>query len=448
MKKLFTIAGLLIASLNSQAYTSANVSYEKFQRLNEPEEKSSFDDWAAVNIVYNGDLLNSATHAESDLRFYINNDKQVNYSVPSLYLEWKDRQSRLSVGRQELAWNENERFWLLDTINPNQGFYLLSEKKEGLTGIQFDHRIHDNFTVSLFFSYVNIPALNPAITIEDGNVSSASEWVRLPPKAVPLEDKLVPLYIEVNQPDIAKDIVLKKSIGIRQAFTWDNQRGELSSFLIYKPENKLRMNAAAYMNEDLEKINVEANPIVNHHMVYGMQYKQRFGSVKFVAGFNINDPNARLGDDFKILDLGTLKDNNKVFESEYFTVKPNYEKESYFHASANLNRGSYLLSLNYIKLLSDNERGNDDFFSDTVKWKNTIGTRLRYYFDDYFNVMVDLKYDITRKDNILKAEASYNFFKKAAVNVGMELIKSPDDNSYWAAYRANDAVYTSLIVMF
>jgi len=107
-----------------------------------------------------------------------------------------------------------------------------------------------------------------------------------------------------------------------------------------------------------------------------------------------------------------------------------------------------MLSLNYIKLLSDNERGSDDFFSDTVKWKNTIGARVRYYFDDFFNVMIDLKYDMTRKDNILKAEANYMLFKKASINIGMELIKAPDENSYWAVYRANDAVYSSLKFLF
>ncbi|EQC43837.1 hypothetical protein [Bacteriovorax sp. Seq25_V] len=448
MLRKLTIFGLLLATVNSNAYLKGDFSYEKFQRLNNPETKSDFDDWTALNLSYDGSLANSHTYAETDLRFYINNNRQLNYSLPQAYMEWKDRDRRLSVGRQLLNWNENETYWLLDTVNPNQGMYLLSEKKEGLTGLQYDHRFHDNFTVSIFFSYFNVPALNPALTIKDGEVTSSSEWVRLPPKAVPLEDKLVPLYIEINQPDIARDIVLKKSLGIRQAFSWDRNRGELSSYLLYKPENKLRMNAEAYMNEDLEKINVIASPIVNHHMIYGMQYKQRLGQVKFIAGFDINDPNAKLGDDFKILDAGQLKENNKVFESEYFTVKPNYERESYFHTSANINRGSYMLSLNYIKLLTDNERGSDDFFSDTVKWKNTVGARVRYYFDDFFNVMVDLKYDLTRRDNILKAEANYMLFKKASINIGMELIKAPDENSYWAAYRANDAVYSSLKFLF
>ena len=107
-----------------------------------------------------------------------------------------------------------------------------------------------------------------------------------------------------------------------------------------------------------------------------------------------------------------------------------------------------MASLNYIHLLSENTRASDDFFGDTVKWKRTVGTRLRYYFTDYFNVMGDYKYDLARKDHIVKSEASFTFLSRATVNIGMELIKSPQSNSYWSAYRANDTVYTSLKLLF
>lgn len=445
IKSMTLMLGL---SLGASAFTTGNVSYEKFQRLNTPEEQTAFNDWAAINLTYDGSLLNSKTYAESDLRVYINNNNKLNFSIPEAYMEWKDRESRLSIGRQVLNWNENEQYWLLNSINHNQGFYLLGEKKEGLTGIQYDRRIFKNFKASVFFSYLNIPSLNPGVEIKNGEVNSKSEWVRLPPRATTIENKEVPLYFELEEPNIMHDIILKKSLGGRLAYSWDKERSELSGYMIYKPESNIRMNAEAYMDESLERIMVVADPIVNHHLVYGLQYRQRLGRVQMVTGIDYSDPNARLGKDFEILDLGTLKENNKVFESEYFTVKPNYEKESYFHSSLNLNRGSYMLSLNYIHNLTDNERGSDDFYSDTVKWKKTLGGRVRYYIDDFFNVMVDLKYDLERRDNILKAEANYNMFNKASFNVGMELIRSPQATSYWAAYRANDAVYSSLRFLF
>ncbi|OIQ20622.1 MAG: hypothetical protein BM556_01410 [Bacteriovorax sp. MedPE-SWde] len=449
ISNLLTILAILAGPIQIQAAEiTGNFSYEKFQRLNSPEKQTQFDDWTAISVVADGELLNSKSHIDGDFRLYVNNENKFNFSVPEAYMEWTDRESRLSVGRQVLNWNENEEYWLLSNINSNQGFYLLGEKKEGLVGVQYDKRLSTNVTASFFFSYLNVPSLNPAVEIKDGKVSSNSEWVRSPPEATVIEGQEIPLHFSLNDPDIARDILLKKSLGARLAYAWDKDRSEVSAYFLYKPEGNIRMNAEAYMAEDLSRVEVVANPIVNHHAVYGLQYRQRFGSVRMVAGFDVNDPNAKLGKDFDILDLGTLKQNNKVFESEYFSIKPAYDKESYFHTSANLNRGSYMLSVNYIHNVTDNDRGSDDFYSETVKWKRAVGGRVRYYFDDFFNVMIDMKYDIERRDNILKAEVNYSMFNRASFNVGMELIKSPEDTSYWAAYRANDAVYSSLKFLF
>ena len=456
MNKIFKILPSLVI-LSTYGFTSADysfsktrefsvmgaVSYENFQRLNEPEKKTNFEDWTALNVTIGGMIGEYDFHHESAYRLYVNNDNTINFSLPETYLEYKDSGKRISVGRQILNWNENETYWLLDSLNHNQGFYLLGEKKEGLTGIQADFRITNHFNISLFGSFLNIPSLNPSVSIENGVVSSKSEWVRSTPEATILEGQTVPLYYVLNMPEI-KDIVLKKSLGVRLAGTWDQGRSEFSGYLIYKPENKVRMNAEAFMAESLDRINVIANPIVNHHVVYGLQYKQNLGDVKLVAGFDINDPNANLGD----LDILSLQEDRKVFESEYFTVKPSYDRESYFHLTGNMNRGNYMASLNFIELLSENERASDDFYSDTVKWKRAIGSRIRYYIDDNFNVMGDYKYDIARKDHILKSEATYLPFRSLAINIGMELIKSPADNSYWSSYRANDTVYSSLKYLF
>ncbi len=427
---------------------NGNISYENFQRLNEPARRTEFEDWAGFNFNVSGRFGEYHFQHQSDYRVYINNDNQVNVSVPSTYLEYKDSNYRLSIGRQILNWNENEAYWLRDTLNYNQGFYLLGDKQEGLTGIQYDYRPHENFTVSVFFSYLNIPALNPSVSIEDGQVKTNSEWVRGVPEATSIRNRAYPIYYILNMPDI-KDIVLKKSLGFRQAFTWNEGNSELSSYILYKPENNIRQNAEAFLDVDnSDRITVIANPIVNHHLLYGLQYKQNIGGVKVVAGLDISDPNARFGEDFKVLSFEELEEQDKIFESEFFTVRPNYDKESYAHITANLNRGNYMASINYIHLMSENVRASDDFFSDTVMWKRAFGGRLRYYFTDNFNVMGDFRYDLARKDQIVKAEGSYTFLNRATLNIGMELIKSPQDNSYWSAYRANDTVYSSLRFLF
>ena len=94
--------------------------------------------------------------------------------------------------------------------------------------------------------------------------------------------------------------------------------------------------------------------------------------------------------------------------------------------------------------LTDNERGNDDFFSDTVKWKSALGGQFTYKFFDSLDFLFDIKYDLDRGDNILRMEGFYFFAEHFGMKVGAELLKAPKDTSYWSAYRANDTVYLDI----
>ena len=162
------------------------------------------------------------------------------------------------------------------------------------------------------------------------------------------------------------------------------------------------------------------------------------------GGLSYVDPNAHLGKDFP---LG-LSSSRQRFTSDYFTINPNYDREAYAHISANLDQKSYILSLNYIHLLTTNIRASDDFFSDTVKWKRTIGSSVRFVFNDSFNLLLDLKYDFARYDNIVKADLNYNYKKLFRFSLELEMLKAPEDNSYWSYYRANDILYSSVGIFF
>lgn len=445
--KTLTFTCLSLLSINAFALLGGSVSYEKFQRLNDPTRKSEYDDWAQIEITGESKLWNAKTYGEFSARSYVTKETAFNFSVPEAYIEFHNEEQRVSVGRQILNWNENENYWLLSTLNPNQGFYLLSEKKEGLVGVQYDYKFSRNVDLSLFFSYFYVPSTNPSLEVENGNVTSKSEWAKLPPKYTVLEGNTLPLYYSINMPDIYNDVIKNKSLGFRLSATNDTKDAEISAFFMYKPENSLRMNADARYDQDRDLVAVDASPLVNHHMYYGLQYKQQMGDVQLVAAIDVNDPTAKFGNDFAVVDFS--REEDKKFESEYFTIAPNYNKESYASISLNVNQGYYMISFNYINLVNDYERASDDFYSDTSKWKNTFGTRGRYYFTDTFNVMGDIKYDIERKDIILKSEATYGFWKNtASLNIGAELIKSPLKKSYWSAYRANDTIYTSLKFQF
>jgi hypothetical protein len=190
----------------------------------------------------------------------------------------------------------------------------------------------------------------------------------------------------------------------------------------------------------LNKVVVEADPTVNHHAYYGLQVFQAFGDLKIRGGLSYVDPNARLGKDIPIYSSET----RKTFKSDFFTINPRYDKEAYSHMSANLDRKSYILSLNYIHLLSRNIRASDDFFSDTVKWNRAMGGSVTFIFNDSFRFLFDLKYDFQRFDNIIKSEVTYNYKNQVHVSLGLEMLKAPQDSSYWSYYRANDTLYSSV----
>lgn len=439
MAKYFLHALIFFIAIFSDllAYEGTST-YEKFFRLNKPKYQSSSGDWIGFTYKDDPPTKDKDTYTEGALRLYFQDNNSVNYSLQEAYFRFIGSSYKLFIGRKILDWNQNEKYWQLGYLNATQSFTLLSDIEEGVTGILINKEI-DNFEFDLLLSYLFIPQVNPSVTFKNGEVESHSEWMRLPPKYTVVNGTVVPIYYKVNKINYGK-ILLNKSLGGNVTYRWKN--GGISAFAVYKPENKVRINAEAYYdNISLNKVIVTADPTVNHHAYYGVQLFQEFGDVKVRGGLSYVDPNARLGKDVPLFEIQNAR---KTFYSDYFTIAPRYDIESYSHLSANLFRDKYDLSFNYIHLLSKNIRSADDFFSDAVKWKRAIGIGLTYYFYDNLSLLGDLKYDMARRDNILRIEAKYNYHKKVYMSLGLEVLKAPDDNSYWSYYRANDTLYSSI----
>lgn len=418
------------------------VTYEKFYRLNNPQYQSDFGDWLGFSYKSIEPVKRVDTFFQGDLRLYFEDNNSVNYSLQEAYLNYINENYNVSLGRKILDWNQNEKYWGLGYLNGIKGFSLLGDDEEGVTGVHYLSK-HENFSYEILFSYLFIPQINPELKIENGNVESKSEWMRLPPRSTVINGSTVPIYYRIMPYRISR-ILFNKSLGGNVRFKYKN--GFFSMFAIYKPENKLRVNAEAYYdNTGLNQVVVSADPTVNHHANMGVQWDQEFGDVKVKTGLSYVDPNAKIGKDMPLFDL---KNSRKTFSSEYFSIAPRYDREVYAHMSANIFRRKYDLSLNYIHLLSENIRGADDFFSDAVKWKNALGGSVKYYFNDYFNCLLDLKYDLERRDNIFKSEIKYNWRNYIYAAMGIELLMAPDDTSYWSYYRASDTIYSSVGLFF
>lgn len=429
----------------SQDLTGLSASYHRFSRLNTPATKVEGQDWVGLSLEKSWRLADKKSfHADMDSRYYLKNEA-FNFSLAQVFWAYRDERNTLTIGRRILDWNPGEAFWGLNAFNARQGFTLLDQEQEGLLGVAFKRQMGD-LSVEFFASYLTIPQLNPGIDIEDGVVKSRSEWVKLPPRRTTFQGVDLDIIYKLNDPDILQDIVLKKSLGAKLDFKWD--QGKVAVFGIYKPENSIRVNAFVEQIDPVaDTVTITAEPVVNHHVVLGAHIEQKFMGVNWRAAIDYTDPNAKLGKDFEAFDPVQLNETNRVFRSDDFVIEPSYDRESYLRFSAEKRWRRHMFDAHAIQLLTKDIRG-DDFFSDAEKWRSAIGFHYEGLISDKLRLMVDLKYDVKRKDNILRTEASYRLMPRLKLIVGAELLKAPSRNSYWSAYRANDTLYGQLSYFF
>ena len=345
--KIFGAAVFSLVVQSAWAFDGA-LTYERFARLNTPSQKLQATDWLGLELDTDRVRQTFDYHLHTDVRYY-SEDNDYNYSVEEAYIQFTGENHHLGLGRKLMDWSPHQTYWQLDYLNPQKGFNLLSQKQEGLMGVHYDYRPNkEGIRFSAFFSYLYIPSLNPSIDIENGQVSSTSEWQVLPPSKTVVRGQKVPIFYKLNMPPI-EDIILQKSLGMKLAYSWES--GKILSYAIYKPESGVRANAEAFFNLDKKQVQVAANPIVNHHLMFGSSLHQRFQGVDYSAGIDVVDPNARLGgEDFEALGPLQLERSNRTFESEFFTVMPSYDRESYAYLSASFHRYWYDFSLNYTQL--------------------------------------------------------------------------------------------------
>jgi hypothetical protein len=444
MKKSVVTATSLVLLTTSAFADFGQISYESFQRLNTPQREGISNQWLGLNLnagYYQDAGYNS--HIDADARFYFSEGGKSNYSLSEAYFQYKTPKLDLNLGRKITDWSVNQEYWMLGQLNGRQGMELLSTKREGLTGAGFDYR-GDAIDLSFLISTVYIPSLNPDMDIVDGKVVTNSEWSRLPPTQTVVQGQTIPVLYRLERPSV-KDVIKQNSLGFAGGVKWTG--GKLGAYFIYKPENSLRANAEAKGAKFLSYVDVLVKPIVNHHAVYGANLTQKWGVNTLKMGVDVIDPNASVGSDFKTLDIIKLKETNKSFESDLHKVEPRYDRESYAHISINQKYNIFGWYLNAIQILSSNTRG-DDFFTETVKWKRTVGIGGHVQLTDSIRIDGDLKYDLKRKDNIFKTTARYRYNSSLEFGAGAELLKSPYKESYWSAYRANDRFFASAHFIF
>lgn len=405
------------------------VNYENQQR----QELNNTDAFGLeLDKTYKGDDW----EAKIDLkgRFLVNNSQPA-YSLQEFYIQKDWENSQLSVGRKLLDWNENETFWLLGHMNGVSSINFLEPDREGLFGINYSHKI-GNFKLEGFLSYFYIPNLNPSLDIVDGKVANYGTWGRTPPKFTAISGQRTEINYDVNRPDV-EDIIFKKSLGGR--LTYEGDFVNASFYGLYKPETNLRMNAEAYAELDAT-ITAVANPLVNHHGIYGASLGFGGDRVSWTTNIQVVDPNVNLAGDFEVVDPFKLRQDNREFTSEFFSVRPNYQKQAYLTSEILINSFDQQIGLHGIYLLEGRDGLGDDFLSDAPKWHAALGGSLKLRYSYKWFASASYQYDLQRSDQILQFASSYYFAKYTSVGFGGKLLRSPNIQSYWYPHRAEDQI--------
>lgn len=430
-KNLYCLAILTFFSQLLTAHGKGILSYEHYGRMNTPAFKDASD--SALSFQYKKDNESKSTYsvyAHAHGRYYPGNEGK-QFSVPELYISRTRGGTSWTAGRRILDWTPHEKFWGIGELNGLKGFNLMDDDQEGLMGIHFDKK-WKNWQLSLLASYVHIPQVNPTFTIDNGEVSGANEWTNPPPKFVRFSGQNIPVYYTLQDPRIS-DIVLNESIGARLKYRWN--KGSVSAYGIYKPENQVRINATGYYEQDeVEQASVLAKPFANHHVMYGVNAEQRFGDFTGRVSWDTVNP---------------IKGTDPTFVNwEAFRIEPVYSIDSYVTASATWDKNRYVgLSANFLELVRG-DANNTNVFAKKPKWVRAIGIGAWWKATGKLTFSTNYRQDLVLSDILTRFEGRYKFTKHVALGIGADFLKAPKKQSFWSPYRANDTVFSSLDYIF
>ncbi|MCK5883925.1 MAG: hypothetical protein KAG61_09565 [Bacteriovoracaceae bacterium] len=418
---------------------SAQIGYGTSKSV-ETQGQAQDSDWLSLSFDSKFKKRRYQGFMDADVRLYTGSSNYL-YSIPEAFIGHRTRHSTISVGRKIVDWNSADAVWELGNINGMQGFNLLGDKQEGLFGLHAERELSKNWNIKFYGSALYVPSLNPGYEVKGGKVTSNTPWMSAPPSQMRMNGVDTPINYELGQYSVS-DIIFQESLGGNLAYSWGG--GAVSVYGMYKPENKLRINAEGKLSKDAKQVNVAVSPKVNHHFIYGVGVNQKVGrKVQVSGGLEIIDPNSDLKSDLGlgVVNPTLIKNNKRDFNTDYIVVEPSYQRQSYLHMGAKYVSSICKMGVNYLYNLA--ERSGDAVFGDAVKWHNAVGVSVDYDFNDNLSMLFDFKYDMEMGDNVIKKEVSYRFLNQMSIAVGLELLKAPRDDSYWSAYRENDTVYSN-----
>lgn len=381
-----------------------------------------------LNLSYKSFSGNSQKNFSLSSR--VNDQQQLMYSVKEANIVYSGKDYRFSIGRTILNWSHTDQIWGLGKVNNRVNFDYFEPGQEGLTGLLWEQKFNNGFTFGAFGSVVYIPEMNPGTEINEdkGTVECNNPWCSAPASSTDFEGKQVPIFYNVNYPEIA-DVVFRYSAGLRLGYEKDWFSSNV--FFIRKPENNISIAAEVVAEANISEINVEVTPQFYYHNVSGGNIEIALSERAKIYGSAIRiEPN-------------TLPDGSQPL-IEYTGLKPNKKIEEYLSSGFLYSDGDFKSHIGYIARVSEFDREND-ILVDYPRWNQAIHLAASKNLTRKLFVSLDYKYDMLTEDRLTMFNTSYSFGPSVIASLGVNIIGTdPNQDSFWSQFENNDAVYSSL----
>ena len=422
-----------------------NISYESYQLLYDKNSTGVInDDALGLTLSWQSERRRWSSVFQGEARFY-QGSNDYTLSVPEAYLQWQhpSQDLQITLGRQLLAWNPTEEFWLQSQVNIRQGQSLMNESQEGLTGLRAAWQ-NEHLAAEFFGSFTYVPRLTSAWKVRDGKLYNTAYWEVSPPTSTTILGQEVPIHYQLTRPKVRK-ILWRPAVGLRLGPQWGDaeQKTSLQAYAMVKPENIMRATASGHLDVGAASpvFMADVGVRVHYQDVYGVDLGHRWDRWKFNLGFRGIVPHAEPQRDYL-----PYMANVSHRQGEYLQFDTRQRRQSYFDALISYGGEYWRWAVSYIRYLRGHSP-TQEMLTTISEWQNAIGGKLSYAFNDIWQTSFKTQYDMARHDLLLRGELNFNFWQSVALTMGMELLKT-NPKSYWYKYRQKSTVYSSLSYSF
>ena len=375
-----------------------------------------------------------------NVEFRLNsNQSYLSTSFREAYIERTFKRTTYGLGRKILLWHPNEHYWAYGTLNNTQGFSPLEPKQEGLTGFHMVHQ-KGRFSGELFASYFFVPQYNPSYNARNGKIMGRTEWASVIPTHFRFNNVLAPIFYQKAYPsnnEIIKELVLNESFALQGAYHYKRKKssGRITAYGAYKPENHVRKYMyGIYQQRPKEQFVANIKAFANYHLLLGLGFYHQQGSWTLSGATEISRPEPG--------DLRFPSSNDRLRIHETYLSDMRYTSSLIYHSSL------WKLGLHYINVQNKRKKNQRYFLDKIHEWNHALGFSLEYFSENRWRGTTNYKYDFRYKDIALKSEIEYTGWAPFQAALGLEIVESPQINSYWRPFTTNDSVYSYISYLF